>query len=75
MNSLFSACNRYHPKFTAEISDKEINFLDTTVYKGVYTAKESLTSLLTSARISNLQRLFSTHVSLPVTLTGSEKVS
>ena len=28
--------NRYHPtiKFTAEISDKETNFLDTTVFKG-----------------------------------------
>ena len=28
--------NRHHPtmKFTAEISHKEINFLDTTVYKG-----------------------------------------
>ena len=28
--------NSHHPtvKFTAEISDKEINFLDTTVFKG-----------------------------------------
>ena len=28
--------NRHHPsiKLTAEISDKEINFLDTTIYKG-----------------------------------------
>ena len=36
-----------------------------------FTTKESLTS----AHISNLQRLFNTRISLPVTLTGSEKVS
>ena len=38
---------RHHPsiKFTTEISDKEINFLNTTVYKGErFTTKESLTS-------------------------------
>ena len=39
--------------------------------KGDFTAKESLTS----AHILNLQRLFNTRISLPVTLTGSEKVS
>ena len=39
--------------------------------KGDFTTKESLTS----AHILNLQRLFNTHISLPVTLTGSEKVS
>ena len=36
-----------------------------------FTTKESLTS----AHILNLQRLFSTRISLPVNLTGSEKVS
>ena len=36
-----------------------------------FTTKESLTS----AHILNLQRLFNTRISLPVTLTGSEKVS
>ena len=39
--------------------------------KGDFTTKESLTS----AHILNLQRLFNTRISLPVTLTGSEKVS
>ena len=37
LSVLYNAlANRHHPsiKFTAEISDKEINFLDTTVYKG-----------------------------------------
>jgi len=34
--SLFDLANRHHPtiKFTAEIAGKEINFLDTTVFKG-----------------------------------------
>ena len=36
-----------------------------------FTTKESLTS----AHILNLQRLFNTRISLPVTLAGSEKVS
>ena len=36
-----------------------------------FTTKESLTS----THILNLQRLFNTRISLPVTLTGSEKVS
>ena len=33
---MIALANRHHPsiKFTAELSDKEINFLDTTVYKG-----------------------------------------
>ena len=39
--------------------------------KGNFTPKESLTSV----HILNLQRLFNTRISLPVTLTGSEKVS
>ena len=36
MNEFIALANRHHPsiKFTAEMSDKEINFLDTTVYKG-----------------------------------------
>ena len=39
--------------------------------KGDFTTRESLTS----AHILNLPRLFNTRISLPVTLTGSEKVS
>ena len=36
MNEFIALAYRHHPsvKFTAEMSDKEINFLDTTVYKG-----------------------------------------
>ena len=36
IDKFIALANRHHPsiKFTAEISDKEINFLDTTVYKG-----------------------------------------
>ena len=66
--------NRHHSsiKFTAEISDEAIYFLDTTVYKGErFHNQESLTS----AHILNLQRLSNTRISLLVTLTGSEKVS
>ena len=35
--------NRHHPtiKFTAEVSEKEINFLDTTVFKGDKFSKDS----------------------------------
>ena len=36
--------NNYHPtiKFTADISDKEIIFLDTCIYKGARFEKESI---------------------------------
>ena len=36
VNAFIEQANRYHPtiRFTAEISDKEITFLDTRVYKG-----------------------------------------
>jgi len=35
-NLLLEQANSFHPtiKFTAEISDKEITFIDTVVYKG-----------------------------------------
>ena len=41
--------NRYHPtiKFTAEISQREINFLDTTVLKGERFYKESVLDVRT----------------------------
>ena len=41
--------NRYHPtiKFTAEISQREINFLDTTVFKGERFYKESVLDVRT----------------------------
>ena len=36
IDKFIALANRHHPsiKFTAEISHKEINFLDTTIYKG-----------------------------------------
>ena len=41
--------NNYHPtvKFTAEISDKEITFLDTCIYKGKRFKKESILDMQT----------------------------
>jgi len=41
--------NSHHPtiKFTAEISDKEINFLDTTVFKGERLNKQAILDLCT----------------------------
>ena len=44
INSFIELANNYHPtiKFTAEISDKEITFLDTCVYKGERFKKESI---------------------------------
>ena len=75
IDEFVALANRHHPsiKFTAEISDEKINFLDTTVYKGetIFTTKESLTS----AQILNPQRLFNIRISLLATLTRSEKVS
>ena len=41
--------NSHHPtiKFTAEISDKEINFLDTTVFKGERFNKQAILDIRT----------------------------
>ena len=41
--------NRHHPtiRFTAEISDKEINFLDTTVFKGERFNKQAILDICT----------------------------
>ena len=43
-NSFIELANTYHPtiKFTAEVSDKEITFLDTCVYKDERSRKESI---------------------------------
>ena len=62
IDEFIALANRHHPsiKCTAEIYDKEIN-----------TTKESLTF----AHILNPRRLSNTRSSLPVTVTGSEKVS
>ena len=65
--------NKHHAtiKFTAEISEKEINFLDTTIFKKDFTMITSWTS----GQITNQQRPFSTHILLPVMPQASEKVS
>jgi len=44
INTFIELANSYHPtiKFTAEISDTEITFLDTCVYKGKRFKKESI---------------------------------
>ena len=66
--------NRHHPtiKFTAEISDKDIIFLDTCVHKG---DRFQETSILTCELTTSRQKHFSTHISLPATHQGSERVS
>ena len=58
--------NRHHPtiKFTAEISDKETHFLDTTILARDSTRIQSLTS----PRILNQLKSFNTRTTLPVTL-------
>ena len=49
ISSFIELANNYHPtiKFTAEISDTEITFLDTCVYKGERFNKESILDVRT----------------------------
>ena len=49
IDQFISETNRLHPtiKFTAEISEKEINFLDTTVFKGERFNKDSIFDICT----------------------------
>jgi len=49
IDQFISEANRHHPtiKFTAEISEKEINFLDTTVFKGERFNKDSIFDICT----------------------------
>ena len=59
--------NRHHPtiKFMAEISDKETNFLDTTIFKGERFLKDSILDI---SRILNRLKSFNTRTcTLPVT--------
>ena len=69
INSFIELANSYHPtiKFTAEISDQEISFLDTCVYKGERFKKESdrkekITSL-------DSTRLYSRYLDFPFEFT------
>ena len=69
IGSFIELANNYHPtiKFTAEISDIEITFLDTCIYK------ENLS--LTCEHISNRRNLSNTQNFPPVTLRASGKAS
>ena len=62
--------NSYHPtiKFTAEVSQSETTFLDTTVYKGRDSRKNRFS---TCAHITNLLKHFSTQT----TTVASKKAS
>lgn len=57
INLFISKARKHHLriKFTAEISEKEIHFLDTTMFKGEDSTR---VQSLTFTRISNLQRNF-----------------
>ena len=46
--------NRHHPtiKFTAEISDKETKFLDTTIFKGERFHKDSILDISTHFKLT-----------------------
>jgi len=62
INNFMEQANTFHPtiKFTAEISDTEITFLDTCVYKGDRFKKHSF-SFLMCARTLNRQTDFPIH--------------
>ena len=65
IDEFIALANRHHP------SIKRLTFwIQLFTKTRDFTTKESLTS----AHILNLQRLFHTRISLPLTLTGSEKV-
>jgi len=73
INTFIELANSYHTtmKFTAEISDTEITFLDTCVYIRAKDLKRNPFS--TCARTSNRQKLSNTHTSPPATLQASGK--
>ena len=72
INSFIKLANSYHPtkNFTAEISDKEIPFLDTYLYKCERFKKESILGVRTHFR-ANRQKLSNIHISPPATLQAS----
>ena len=61
ITAFIELANNYHPtiKFTAEISDTEITFLDTCVYKGERFKEESILDVRTHLP-SNRQKLSNT---------------
>ena len=74
VNTFIEQANSYHPtiKFTAEISDKEITFLITHIYKGARFEKESI--LDTRTQFKPTLRPFNTRTLNPVTHRESRKV-
>ena len=70
INQFVLEANTHHPtiKFTAEISEKEIPFLDTTVFKGERFYEDVILDILTSVHILSRQRHFNTRISIPGTL-------
>jgi len=74
IGSFIELANNHHPtiKFTAEISDTEITFLDTCVHKGYRLEKESILDVRTHFYRQNLS---STQNFPPVTLRESGKAS
>ena len=75
IEEFITLANQHHPtiKFTAEISDKEINFLDITVFKGERFHEQAILNMY--ARISNQRKLFNTPTTLLATHQGSKKAS
>ena len=67
--------NSFHPaiKFTAEISDKEITFLDTVAYKGERFQKDAILDIKTHYSVRRLKH-FSTDITPPVTHHVSKEV-
>ena len=74
IGEFIALANRHHPsiKFAAEISDKEINFLNTTVYKGEIFCNQGILDI--RRHFKPKETFQYTHFS-SCTLTGSEKVS
>ena len=70
IDEFIALANRHHPsiKFTAEISDKEINFLDTTVYKGERFHNQGILDIRTHFKPTE------TFQYMHCSSTGSEKV-
>ena len=62
VDQFIEKANKFHPtiKFTAEISENEITFLDTVVYIGERLKKESI---WTSKLTANLLKPFNIHIS------------
>ena len=77
INNFIKHANNYHPtiKFTADISDKKIIFLDTCIYKGATFEKESILDTPTYFKPTETFQYTSTRTLNPVTHPESKKAS